>query len=610
MNLLDALQAFHFLRPLWLLALPLVWLAWRARGQSTLSPWAGVVDPQLLPYLLETQPGEAYRHRAWALALLTLLGILALAGPAFRLAPQAEIGREAGLVLALDLSTGMLAPDMPPDRLRRARFEIADLLRMRSDGQTALIAYAGEAFTVAPLTDDATTLESLLGALSPEIMPVSGQRPERALRLAEQLIENAGMNGGDVLLLSYTGGAAAEAEAARLAERGIRTSLLVFGTDAGAPLPQTGGGFRTDQGGQVQMAPRELGSARSLASAGGGLALPAAADDSDTRRLYALWESAGGDLREREEQGALRYRDEGPWLALLALLPALVWLRTLGGQRALLGLLLCAGVLQAPAVRAEDGPLASLWARADQRAWQALEQGDPARARQLAEDPAVVGAAAFREGDFASAAEAFGARQDAVGLYNRGTALAKAGQLQQALQALDAALALDPQMEDARFNRDLVADALAQQPDTERSGQSADQPGEPQEGEQGGEGEQQPAEGEQSQSTPGQTEQGRDGDSEAQSDMQDAAEGEATEESLARQAAEAQREAMEQALAEQREEAAQPGDEAAEPLSEAMREQRQASEQLLRRIPDDPGALLRRKFALEQRRRVLEGEQQ
>ena len=607
----EILSSLHFLRPLWLLALPLALLPWLARRRAAHgSPWAKLVDPELLPHLLVADSGSAARHRGMALGLTVLLGVLALSGPAFRQAPQAEVVREAGLVIALDLSAGMLSPDTPPDRLARARFEITDLLRRRGDGQTALIAYAGEAFTVAPLTDDASTLETLLNALEPEIMPVSGQRPERALALADRLLRNAGLSGGDVLLVSYSSNEAARQEAARLASGGLRSSMLVLGTEAGAPVPMVGGGFQVDPAGKVSMAPRDLLAARRLAEAGGGVALAASADDADTRRLLELWEDDLTGQRERSDAGTLRYVDEGPWLALLALLPALFALRRRCVALALLpwALIFGGGLLPTPAAAA-DGLWDQLWARPDQRAWQALQQGETGPARALDEAPELAGVAAFRDGDFAAAAQSFAASDGARAHYNRGTALARAGQLEQALAAFDAALAEAPDFDDARHNREVVARALEQRAQDSAQGDQRGQDGaeqtegaagEPEAAEQGDASKQPGEPGEDAQASERQPGEGQPDESEAtEGDLQAEQE---------RQAADDQRRAMEQALAERGEEQATA--EVAPPSEDQIEAQelQQASEQLLRRIPDDPGALLRRKFALEQRRRVLEGE--
>lgn len=612
MSTLQALSELHFLRPAWLWALPLALLPWllRRRVRAVVSPWSALVDRELLPHLLVAAPA-ARRAGTGALGSLLLLGVLALAGPAFRLLPQPELSREAGLVIALDLSAGMLAADLPPERLTRARFEIVDLLRQRGDGQAALVAYAGEAFTVAPLTDDAATLEALLGALAPEVMPVPGQRAERALALAARLLDGAGQRAGDILLVSYAGGGAAEPLASELAARGIRTSLLVLGSASGAPIPQPGGGFRTGADGALLLAPRDLAGAAALAAAGGGILVEARGDDADTRRLLQFWEQAQALRGERRgEGGALRYADEGPWLALLALLPALLLLRRTAAP---LLLVLAAGALLHPAVvSADDGLWDALWARPDQRAWKALKEGDAERARALAGSGALAAAAAYRAQDYQAAALGYAQGEDALSLYNHGTALAQAGALEAALQSLDAALALDPDMEDARYNRERVAEALQQAQDAsdgeqgESSGQGADgassaATSEPQEG-----GDPQGAE---SGAAPDGSAGAHRGADTAAAEPSGAAP--QPDQADARQAAtEAQRRAVEQALAESSPSAAEAAEATRrEAVPEAERERRQASEQLLRRIPDDPGALLRRKFALEQQRRVQEGEQ-
>lgn len=618
-NLAALWEHFHFLRPLWLLSLPLAFLPWWwMRRVAGTSAWASLVDPHLLPYLL-AEPRAASRPSGALIAALTLmLLILALAGPAFRLAPQAEVRREAAVVLAFDLSQGMLAADVAPDRLSQARYELTDLLRARADGQTALVAYAGDAFTVAPLTDDAATLQSLLGALSPEVMPVAGQRPVRALQRAAELIEQAGMPGGDVLLVTYRADPPARAKAAELAAAGVRVSMLLVGTDAGAPVPALRGGFQEDGRGGLMLARRDLASARELAAAGGGIMVEASAGAEDAERLQAFWESTAGRLGAQEGAGSQRYVDEGPWLLLIALLPLLWLLRRAAALRgAGLLLVLAATALSAPPAAAADSLWDRLWARADQRAWSALRQDDPARARALADSADLRAAAAFREGDYAAAAEEFSrAARDARGHYNEGTALARAGRLDEAKAAFDAALAEAPDMADALYNRDLVEQALAQQQAEqahpqdskgEQGGASSssgqDEPGEnprasadaePDSGQSGGEeSTEQDIQGE-----PGQSARAS-GDAAPQA-------GDAQREA---QAAEAQRRAMEQALAEGAE-APDSAAQAAHAEQIEASEQQQATDQLLRQIPDDPGALLRRKFALEHRRRVMEGAQE
>lgn len=605
-----AWDSFHFLRPAWLallLLLPVAALWWRRRPPGSI--WNGLVDRHLLPALLVDQGGGQGGGRQLLLGLLWALCCLALAGPAWRQTPQPLLARQAALVLLLDLSDGMRASDLPPSRLARARFKLADLLRQRVDGQTGLIAYAGDAFTVAPLTDDRRTLESLLAALEPEVMPVPGQRLDRALREARRLLEDAGFKHGEVLVLSHRADAAATAAAGELHAAGFQVHALGVGLATGAPLPLGGGGFARDASGAILLSRLEADSLSELANAGGGRYVELSSGNDDLARLGVLDHDRGGERQPLEDQSLRRFEDDGPWLLLLALpLAALLFRR--GLLFALPWLLLATAPPPAQAFGWDD-----LWQRPEQRAWQALQAGDAERAQQLAADPALRGSAAYRAGDYAAAIEQFGQDSSARGHYNRGNALAQAGRLQEALAAYQEALQRDPEHADAAHNRDLLQQLLDQQSPQPES--SAGEQGEPEPG-----GQADPdAEGEQGEQNAEAGDSQTDAASASGGDPQAQQAGEQTDSANAEgeqgdpgssadaEAAEAaQREAMEQALQAAAANAGEPQDGAVPALDSASQERQQASEQWLRRVPDDPGGLLRRKFALEYRRRQLEGE--
>ncbi|MEE8320761.1 MAG: VWA domain-containing protein, partial [Gammaproteobacteria bacterium] len=195
---------FHFLRPLWLLALiPLIIVIWMLAVRKLGSrSWETVCDAELLPFILI---GRSIQTRRWSLGLIGscgLLAILSLAGPTWEQLPQPVFQSQSALVIALDLSRSMEASDIKPSRLERARFKIADLLKLRQEGQTALLVYAGEAFTVTPLTDDTKTIASQLPALTTLMMPAHGSDAGRALKKSEELLKQAGMGEGHILLVT------------------------------------------------------------------------------------------------------------------------------------------------------------------------------------------------------------------------------------------------------------------------------------------------------------------------------------------------------------------------------------------------------------------------
>ncbi len=608
-----------WLRPGWLLAWPLMLLlalalAWR-RSRGASGAWRQAVDAHLLPHLLERM---AIRGQGLPTALALLAGTLAvltLAGPSWREREQPLWQSEAPLVIALDLSSAMRAVDLAPSRLTQARAKLARLLAQREGGQVGLLAFAGDAYPVAPITRDARTVAILLDSLTPDVMPQDGQRVDRAIAQAQSMLHASGASGGEILLLTDHSDAAGVAAAANARSAGVRVSVLGVGTLAGAPLSGPHG-FLTGADGQPQLARLDPVGLAELARAGGGSYAALTVDDGDLRALRVL--EANHDSVTAivaGEGGSARVRsDDGYWLLLVLLPLALLgfrrgWLALLTLTLAM-GLTIRSGPSLADAVGSNTGANAdrswwsALWQRADQRSHAALQAGDAARARALAPDEALRAAAAYREKDYAAAASTWAALDSADAHYNRGNALAQAGRLQEALTAYDRALAREPGMADAVANRKLVEELLKQQEQQEQQEQrEGERPQDEQQGEQQ-QGEQQ--QGEQQQGEQQGQQQGRQRADEDQQDAQSPAS--AAQQAAQQEAAdEAQKRQMQQAL----QQAQQDGDpqRVAPPTPEqrAQAEQQQANQQLLRRVPDDPGALLRRKFLLEHQRRQREG---
>ena len=134
----------HFIRPGWLLLLPLAVLlpwAWR-RSRRAAGDWSRVCDPHLLRWLSVDKAGaDLPGGRRWLAGLALLLVILALAGPSWQKLPDISYSARDARVVVLDLSRSMLAEDLRPNRLTRARFRLADLLMQTAEGQVGLGAH-------------------------------------------------------------------------------------------------------------------------------------------------------------------------------------------------------------------------------------------------------------------------------------------------------------------------------------------------------------------------------------------------------------------------------------------------------------------------------------
>ncbi|MCB2022992.1 MAG: VWA domain-containing protein, partial [Burkholderiaceae bacterium] len=331
-------EAFHFIRPLWLLALlPLALLAWRlARHGGGDNPWQRAIDAPLLPLLTIGGPGAGRSGMGGRTMGRTVgrtmvmvaagwtIAVLALAGPTWQKKPQPVFQTSAARVVVLDLSTSMLATDLKPSRLERARFKVEDVLALGGEGQTGLVAYAGDAFAVAPLTRDANTVSALLKALSPDIMPVQGNRADLGLLKGAELMRQAGVSSGELLLIAdgvdaAHADAAAEA-AARLRQEGYRVSVVGVGTEQGAPLLDAQGRLLRDAAGKPEIARLDAAALQAIARAGGGAYLPISGSGDALRALLDTGSQAHTDAAaSKQGAAASAWVDEGPWFVLLLL---------------------------------------------------------------------------------------------------------------------------------------------------------------------------------------------------------------------------------------------------------------------------------------------------
>lgn len=582
---------FHFLRPEWLLAVPLVaafaWLSARRRLRP--GGWQRVIDPALQPHVLSRAPSAGVDYRWWLVLLGGTLAALALAGPAWERIEQPVYRSEQAMVVALDLSRSMDAQDVTPSRLARAKLKVLDLLAQRQSGQTALVVYSGNAFTVTPLTTDTDTIAALVGSLGTDIMPSQGSNPVAAIEKSRQLLEQAGAVEGEILLITDGGVTrAAIAAAEALEESDYSLSVLGVGTLEGAPIPRAGGGFIAGRNGQIAVPVLEAEGLQSLAEAGGGHFTAITTDSRDVDLLL----SDGFDRAAEagDEQKTDRWRDEGPWL-LLALLP----LAALAFRRGwILAVLVVVMPLPTPAHAFE---WRDLWRTDDQQARQALEEGNAAEAAALFDDPEWRGVAQYRAGQYRQSATAFSGGESADSLYNLGNALALQGELEAAIDAYDRTLELDPESGDAAYNRELVRKLLdQQQAQGGERGNEQSQSGDPnasgKSGQPSGDSRQESSAGEAGDAA----EQGGEPLSEEEMSEADLEAMQQELERAAREAAEQDGEGTEQELQ----------DPAALAAARRAQERQQALEQWLRRVPDDPGGLLRRKFRYQYQRQGVD----
>jgi Ca-activated chloride channel family protein len=589
------IDGFHLLRPelLWgLTACPLVALAlWYRRIHQ--GDWTKVIDAELLPFLMPDQRGKTQRSRVWAPTLLLALVTVAAAGPSLHRVELPVIKRADALVIVLDLSASMLAADIQPSRIQRARQKVLDLLDTRQEGVTGLVVFAGDAHVVTPLTDDTRTIANLMPALSPTIMPLPGADATSAIELASDLLLTAGAQGGHILLMTdgLPGFAERRVQSA-LDDSGASLAILGVGTASGAPIPLPNGGFLKDNNGEIVIPALDRNQLSAFAAALGAPYEEVSLDEQDieslTRRDVIATE---GELDLDRQTDA--WQDQGFWLAALVALLMLPAFRK-GVVASLVFMLM----VHAPPPEAADWD--DLWLTPDQQGARHLAAGEASEAAAAFTDSSWRGVAEYQAGSYDQAAQNFAGENTANNLYNLGNALALEGDLRGALGAYEESLSLEPDAEDAIANRDFIQSLLDQE--EQQQDQEGDQQN--QEGDQSEEDSESDSQGDNTSdsSDQGEQEQG-DGENSDEPDNGQSSQSESDQEQQGEQdptmadAQDMNAEALEAATQEQMAK-----------FDEALEEQ-QALEQWLRRVPDDPGGLLRRKFRYQTMQRLREGEE-
>ncbi len=628
-------EQFHFLQPLWLLALiPLLLLLWRLRyATHGNNPWTRIIDARLQQLLLKGGRNEASRVTLWLLTLGWLLATLALANPVWEKQPRPLYQTSTARVIVLDLSRSMYDRDLKPSRLARARFKVEDILSRDEEGQTGLVVFAGDAFTVTPLTRDTDTIRALLNSLDPDLMPVQGSRADLGLLKAGKLLQQAGISKGQILLLAdgVTGNKARKA-AAKLHRQGYRVSVLGIGGQKTEPLTDAAGRLLRTSGGKLIVPKLETAQLRAVAEAGGGQYHRFSNNDADIHALLDHTARLDSEKPVSHDMQGQDWKQRGPWLAILLLpLAALAFRRGY-----LLSVFLLVGVLSHPQP-ATAADWQDLWQRPDQQAAKALVKKDYARASQVAKDPLQRGSAEYKLGKYTQALEDFSRTKGATADYNRGNALAKLGRYKDAIAAYDAALKSAGNMEDALANKAAVEALLRKQKQQQQKQGKQGKQGK--QNSQGKQGKGKPQSAQNSQGKPGQQQssaqkhqgQGKQGKSPEQPSGQkpqgqgqqkkaanknafaDAANAlkkkDAGKESAAQSAEkpaagkqDSHRSAPDNMARAKQQPAQHTGQSArSKPLSS---EEQMAAKQWLRRIPDDPGGLLRRKFLYQYQQRA------
>ncbi|MFC3123378.1 VWA domain-containing protein [Agaribacter flavus] len=658
---MSELSHLHFIRPLFLLGiviLPLISiLLLKMRGKQT--AWRTLLPLHLQQHQIVEKSSAKPNLVYWLLAFTWVVACISLAGPTWKKLPQPVYQNQIGKVIILDMSMSMRSTDVSPDRLTRARFKSLDLLSSIQEGEIGLIAYAGDAFVISPLTDDIANLQNLIPSLSPEIMPVLGSNPLTAFDKANELLSNAGYKEGEIYWITD----GIEYQDVNLLQEELTksvhsVSVLLLGTSEGAPIKMLDGSLLKDNQGKIVIPRLNENYIKQALSNVSAKITTMTTNSSDIERMVLNTKPRDTAQNELEEltTGDV-WEDYGVYLCLV-LLPFVAYFFRKG---VIVTLLLCVSVGQNTTFMnraiAQDkaappppsiSTLDKLFLNSDQQAKRAFSSEDYAKAQSTFKDKKWKAASAYKAKDFASAyaiyedidLESLAAEQALATKYNKGNTLAQLNRLEEAIQMYDEVLAEQPDHNDAKKNRAIVESLLQQQnqenqnqdndssSDSEQNQQQQQNDAQNSEGSDGsesseGQSENNPSTEQEQQNESGNQDQSQQNPSEQQNAPQDQNqsseentdngqqqaemnEDESTEEQNTEEALQNQ-----QAKANQDQEGEQsdkqdtviPGQIDPDDLSPEEREKLQQMQMLMSKVPDDPAFLLKRKMLLESQTR-------
>ncbi len=649
------LSNFHFVRPYWLLAifalLLVLWLLKKHRFYQ--SPWQQFLPSHLSKVLVEGASGSSTNKKTMGEQaflikpfIIGLLSIIALAGPVWKKLPQPVYQTERGSVLIMDMSYSMYATDVKPNRLTRARFKAIDLLNKINEGDIGLIAYAGDAFIISPLTQDIKNIELLLPSLTPEIMPELGANPIAALALAHEMLLNAGHLNGDIYWFTDDVDSEEITDIYDWAsEFGHQLNILGVGTESGAPITLPSGELLKDSRGAIVVPRLPSQKLKSLASRGHGNYQTIRNDDSDIDSLI-LKDSISErneDEKQQSQQAGDQWQEQGAWLLLLVLPLMLGYFRR-GSTLLMLPLacipllfLLSLSVISPASYAAKsaeqenqqtDSPQTStlkstskkiwqnLWQTDDQQAQKQYNQENFQNAAEQFENSQWQGSSHYKAGNYQEALDAFKEGEQANSansLYNQGNALAQMQQFDQAIGSYEKALNKNPDLQDAKDNIEKIKQLQKKQEQEQQSDQSKNDQSQDEENKE--KDQQQNSDDSQSQDKQSQDKQQSD-DSGQQQENSESESQEKEQKNKSEDASEEQKkkEAEQKQQEQQRAEQAGKEDEQGEEKTAAQiaaeqeaKETEQKHQQLLNKVTDDPYLLLRNKMQLEYQKRKQEG---
>ncbi|MDD2390511.1 MAG: VWA domain-containing protein [Desulfobacterales bacterium] len=424
---------------------------------------------------------DAAGKRRWVKTFLMLCVVMfasvALSGPQYGYKWQ-EIERKGiDIIIALDCSRSMLADDIKPTRLDRAKREVFDLLNMLRGDRVGLVAFAGTAFLQCPLTLDYEAFNLFLNTLTPDFLPIGGTDLPAALDTASAAFNTQDRSEKAILLITdgESTGENPEETAQRLKKAGVKLFCVGVGKPEGVPVPDPKGGFKKDASGSIVLTRLDEKTLQTLSVLTGGAYVRSVAGDMDLDVIYSR--EIRGKMEASTVSGGRKqvWEDRYQWPLALAIIAFIIEL-FLPSVRAGVAIVVMGMVLL-------NGPVAEAQSlnRSLQNGVKAYETGEYETALKQFIDAQLkapdrpelyynIGNTYYRIDDFESAGQNYKQalssenpqiRQKAY--YNLGNVQYRTGNYPEAVSSYEQALKLDPNDEQASANMQFVKKVMQQQ---------------------------------------------------------------------------------------------------------------------------------------------------
>ena len=304
---------------LWLLPALIFFLAWGMKKRRALT--AQFCGPELASKYISEEVRAKQKLKIFFILMAVFFIILALTRPRWGFEWKDMKQEGVDIIVALDVSKSMLAQDIKPDRLSRAKRKIIDLLDMLEGDRFGLVAFAGTAFVQCPLTLDYSAAKLFLDATDTDLLSAQGTALAGAIRKSIAAFKSPEDKSKAIILITdgESHGDDPLKAAKFAADQGVRIYTIGIGKDSGAPIPDAAGGFKKDEKGEIVLTQLDETTLQQIALQTGGTYVRSVTGDLDLQKIYIENIKPKIDKKELKTQRRKLWTERFQWPIFLAL---------------------------------------------------------------------------------------------------------------------------------------------------------------------------------------------------------------------------------------------------------------------------------------------------